>query len=152
MTIRTPCIDAFAERATIFDRAYCTSFPTIPTRTDMFTGRFTFPFRGWTPLPADEKVRVYIAREGLPTWFARVLGIGCALQEQNAVPGSAAWHTAHEKPIKANTNVSLRMDVSPLASGQSDPEPLTTHPCLISVSSVAAACLGVGTSISGRVA
>ena len=52
--IRTPHIDAFSKRCMVFDRAYQASFPTIPTRTDMMTGRLTFPFRGWTPLPEDE--------------------------------------------------------------------------------------------------
>ena len=54
--IRTPHIDAFSKRCMVFDRAYQASFPTIPTRTDMMTGRLTFPFRGWTPLPEDEVI------------------------------------------------------------------------------------------------
>ena len=32
--IRTPAIDSFAKKATIFDRAYCASFPTVPMRVD----------------------------------------------------------------------------------------------------------------------
>ncbi len=51
---QTPHIDRFAASAMVFDRAYTGSFPTIPMRTDMITGRYTFPFRGWTPLPDDE--------------------------------------------------------------------------------------------------
>ncbi len=54
--IRTPHLDAFAKKCTVFDRAYQASFPTIPTRTDMLTGKYTFPFRGWTPLPTDETI------------------------------------------------------------------------------------------------
>ncbi len=54
--IRTPNIDRFAQRCAVFDKAYQASFPTIPTRTDMFTGKLTFPFRGWTPLPTDETI------------------------------------------------------------------------------------------------
>ena len=54
--VRTPSLDAFAEKCLVLDKAYQASFPTIPTRTDMFTGRLTFPFRGWTPLPPDEVV------------------------------------------------------------------------------------------------
>lgn len=53
---RTPHIDRFAERALVFDRAYTGSFPTIPMRTDMITGKLTFPYRGWTPLPEDEAI------------------------------------------------------------------------------------------------
>jgi len=54
--LETPCLDAFAAEAVVFDRGYQASFPTIPTRTDMFTGKLTFPHRGWTPLPADETI------------------------------------------------------------------------------------------------
>ena len=54
--IRTPKLDAFSKRCVVFDRAYQASFPTIPTRTDMMTGKLTFPFRGWTPLPEDETI------------------------------------------------------------------------------------------------
>ena len=39
--IRTPHLDAFAEKCTVFDRAYQASFPTIPTRTDMVTGKYS---------------------------------------------------------------------------------------------------------------
>lgn len=48
--IGTAALDRFAQRAVCFDRHYLSSFPTIPNRTDLFTGRFTFPFHGWQPL------------------------------------------------------------------------------------------------------
>jgi len=51
--IGTDELDRFAERAVCFDRHYLSSFPTIPNRTDMFTGRYTFPFHGWQPLARD---------------------------------------------------------------------------------------------------
>ena len=41
--IRTPNLDKFAQMSVVFDRAYCGSFPTIPSRTDLFTGKWTFP-------------------------------------------------------------------------------------------------------------
>jgi arylsulfatase A-like enzyme len=50
---RTPAMDAFAAGATVFERAYAASFPTVPNRNDLHTGRFTFPQRGWSPLPAE---------------------------------------------------------------------------------------------------
>jgi arylsulfatase A-like enzyme len=46
-------IDRFATEATLFTRAYAGSFPTIPCRTDLFTGRTVFPHRGWSPLPLE---------------------------------------------------------------------------------------------------
>lgn len=48
--IRTPDLDRFAQRAVGFDQSYVASFPTIPMRTDWFTGRFSFPHHGWQPL------------------------------------------------------------------------------------------------------
>jgi arylsulfatase A-like enzyme len=48
--IKTPELDAFARGAVSFDRCFVSSFPTIPTRTDWFTGRYGFPFHGWRPL------------------------------------------------------------------------------------------------------
>jgi arylsulfatase A-like enzyme len=54
--IKTPELDAFAESATSFDNYYVSSFPTIPTRTDWFTGRYGFPFHGWKALDPGAKV------------------------------------------------------------------------------------------------
>ena len=54
--VQTPCLDRFAAESACFDRAYIGSFPTIPCRTDLMTGRFTFPHRGWSPLPRDAAV------------------------------------------------------------------------------------------------
>ena len=52
--VRTPAIDNFAKKATIFDRAYCTSFPTVPMRTDCFTGNTNWPRYGWKKLGDEE--------------------------------------------------------------------------------------------------
>ncbi|HSR10752.1 MAG TPA: sulfatase [Thermodesulfobacteriota bacterium] len=52
--IRTPHLDKFARESAVFDQAYSEGLPTVPTRTTLFTGRFTFPFRGWQRLePTD---------------------------------------------------------------------------------------------------
>ena len=48
--IKTPNLDAFAREAVVFDNAYVGSFPTIPHRTDVFTGRFGEPLHFWLPL------------------------------------------------------------------------------------------------------
>ena len=48
--IGTEALDRFARRSISFDRHYLSSFPTIPNRTDLFTGRYSFPFHGWEPL------------------------------------------------------------------------------------------------------
>ena len=54
--ISTPHIDRFAEQSIVFDRAYAASFPTVPHRRDVMTGRYTFTYSVWAPLPPDEVV------------------------------------------------------------------------------------------------
>ena len=54
--ISTPHIDAFASKAIVFDRAYSASFPTVPHRRDLLTGRLTATYTPWVPLSADEVV------------------------------------------------------------------------------------------------
>jgi arylsulfatase A-like enzyme len=51
--VQTPNLDAFAAEAVVFDNAYVGSFPTIPHRTDVFTGRFGEPLHFWLPLGFD---------------------------------------------------------------------------------------------------
>jgi arylsulfatase A-like enzyme len=52
--IQTPNLDILAAESAVFDHCYTEGLPTIPTRTTFFTGRFTFPFRGWQKLePTD---------------------------------------------------------------------------------------------------
>ncbi len=52
--IRTPHLDRFAQQAIVFDYAFPASFPTVPARADLMTGRHTFSYLGWSPLPRDE--------------------------------------------------------------------------------------------------
>ena len=54
--ISTPNIDRFAERSLLFRNAYSGSFPTVPHRRDVMTGRFTASYTPWAPLSADEVV------------------------------------------------------------------------------------------------
>jgi len=51
--IRTPNLDRFAAESVVFDRAYAASFPTVPNRLDVLTGRWTFTYSAWAPLPED---------------------------------------------------------------------------------------------------
>ena len=50
--IKTPSIEKLAEQAVVFDRAYSASFPTVPARRDIFTGRFTYTYSTWAPVDA----------------------------------------------------------------------------------------------------
>lgn len=47
---RTPELERFAERAVSLSRLYTSSFPTIPHRTDLTTGRYGWPWYPWQPL------------------------------------------------------------------------------------------------------
>ena len=52
--IQTPSLDAFAGRSVRFDRHYIASFPTMPTRADYLTGRWTGSFMDWEPIPENQ--------------------------------------------------------------------------------------------------
>ncbi len=51
--IHTPNLDKLAAESVVFDRAYTSSFPTVPNRLDVLTGRFTFTEFEWGPMPDD---------------------------------------------------------------------------------------------------
>ncbi|HSH81457.1 MAG TPA: sulfatase [Herpetosiphonaceae bacterium] len=52
--IQTPNLDRLAEHSTVFERAYIGSYPCMPARQDLWTGRLNFLWRGWSPLEYDE--------------------------------------------------------------------------------------------------
>ena len=54
--ISTPHLEKFAKYSCVFDNAYIASFPTVPNRHDLMTGRYTFTYSQWAPLPSDEVV------------------------------------------------------------------------------------------------
>ncbi len=60
---QTPNAAAFAETGAVFENAYVGSFPTIPVRTDLFTGRFGEPFHPWLPLSYGETTLPQLFRE-----------------------------------------------------------------------------------------
>lgn len=51
--VKTPRLDRFAQESFVFNNAYLGSFPTIPNRLDIMSGRFSFLDHEWCPLPAD---------------------------------------------------------------------------------------------------
>lgn len=66
--IKTPELDAYVHRCAIFDNATVSSFPTIPTRTDWFTGRFSHPRHGWQDLdPKAITLPAILAAQGYTT-------------------------------------------------------------------------------------
>lgn len=60
--IHTPSLDALAARSVRFERYYAASFPTMPTRADHFTGRWTGCFMRWEPLPGGQVTLAQILR------------------------------------------------------------------------------------------
>jgi arylsulfatase A-like enzyme len=51
--IKTPNLDRFAADSLVFDRSFAASYPTIPHRTDVMTGKHGAPFFPWRPLRHD---------------------------------------------------------------------------------------------------
>jgi len=51
--IHTPNMDRLAARSYVYDNHYTASYPTIPHRTDVMTGRYGSPFYPWRPLRHD---------------------------------------------------------------------------------------------------
>jgi len=51
--IETPRLERFASRSAVFENAYLSSFPTVPARNDVLTGRHTFTRKPWSPIDPD---------------------------------------------------------------------------------------------------
>lgn len=67
-SIRTPNLDRFAASAIVFDHHRISSFPTMPARADFLTGRFSFTFMGWEPLPSElDTLPAMLSRAGYLT-------------------------------------------------------------------------------------
>jgi arylsulfatase A-like enzyme len=49
--IHTPALDRLATRSVVFDNHLAGSFPTMPARADLLTGRLSLTFMSWGPLP-----------------------------------------------------------------------------------------------------
>jgi len=61
--IRTPNIDALSAKSVRFDRHYGASFPTMPTRADFMTGKWTLSFMQWTPIPPGHVLLAELLRD-----------------------------------------------------------------------------------------
>jgi len=49
--VDTPSLNRLAAESVVFDQAFSCSFPTLPCRAEIFSGRFVFPYLDWGPLP-----------------------------------------------------------------------------------------------------
>jgi arylsulfatase A-like enzyme len=53
-TVHAPRLAAFARQAVVFEGCRPASFPTVPARADLLTGRHSFVQRDWGPLPQSD--------------------------------------------------------------------------------------------------
>ncbi|MBN1399640.1 MAG: sulfatase [Anaerolineae bacterium] len=66
--IDTPSLDRLAAQSAIFERCYIASYPTVPNRRDLFTGRWGLIETGWEPLrPDDVLISEVLGRAGIVT-------------------------------------------------------------------------------------
>ena len=66
--IHTPSLDDLAARSVRFDGHYAAGFPTMPTRADHHTGRWTMSFMGWEPFgDGVTTLAQLLANEGVHT-------------------------------------------------------------------------------------
>jgi len=70
--ISTPNLDKFAKKCIQFNNYHPASFPTMPNRADLFTGKFTFSYLGWAPLPREEEILPEILKKAGYTTVAVV--------------------------------------------------------------------------------
>lgn len=54
--IKTPCLDKLASQSNVFNNAFISSFPTVPNRWDILTGKLNHTYAQWQPLPPNEVV------------------------------------------------------------------------------------------------
>jgi arylsulfatase A-like enzyme len=65
--VSTPNLDAFSERAVSMSDFYTGSFPTIPERTDLISGRYAWPWIPWRPLDEANLMPQLLNQEGYIT-------------------------------------------------------------------------------------
>jgi arylsulfatase A-like enzyme len=54
--IHTPALDKFASQSNVFNNAYFSSFPTIPNRWDVLTGRLNYTYATWQAMDPEERI------------------------------------------------------------------------------------------------
>ncbi|MBI3973539.1 MAG: sulfatase [Chloroflexi bacterium] len=89
--VQTPSLDRLAKQSAVFERFYVSSYPTIPCRTDIFTGRYSFPHRPWQPLEPGDVVLSELVRQAgyLPVLFFDTPPL--ANDNANFTRGFAGW-------------------------------------------------------------
>ena len=74
--VHTENLDDFATSSLVFDKAYIASFPTIPHRRDLFTGRYSFVYSKWLsrgPVPNLPREEIILSELLRQTGYATML-------------------------------------------------------------------------------
>jgi len=100
----------------VFDQFYIASYPTVPNRWDLTTGRFGFPFRGWQPLGhGDVTWSQLVSKAGVHTqmiWDTPML----AVHNYDYTRGFAAWDFVHSQkgdPWISDPRIPIRLPAEP---------------------------------------
>lgn len=114
--VHTPNLDAFAKHAIAFDQYYIASYPTVPNRWDMCTGRYGMPFRGWQPFgPEDVSWAQMLSKAGVFTemiWDTPMLGV----HNYDYTRGFNGWSFVHGQkgdPWITDPSLAVRMPAEP---------------------------------------
>jgi len=67
LPVQTPHLDKFAERAVSMSHFYTGSFPTVPERTELMSGRHGWPWYGWQYLAEDNHLPHLLNAHGYVT-------------------------------------------------------------------------------------
>ena len=89
--IHTPNLDRLAAESALFDRFYVSSYPTVPCRYDLLTGRFGFTTRGWQPLERGDVVLPELLSAAGITTMAIFDTPMLATDSYNYTRGFAGW-------------------------------------------------------------
>ena len=85
--VKTPNLDMLVRESTVFNRSYLASYPTVPNRLDIWTGRFMFPYRGWEPLTRNDVVLPQVLGEkGIKSRFKTSPFFSAISENQLRVP------------------------------------------------------------------
>jgi arylsulfatase A-like enzyme len=88
---RTPNLDHLASQSALFERFYAGSYPTVPCRYDLFSGRFGFTTRGWQELePHDVILSELLSAKDVPAMMIFDTPM-LATDSYNYTRGFAGW-------------------------------------------------------------
>ena len=62
--VQTPRLDELGRQSITFDKAFIGSFPTMPMRQELMTGKHTFHTIGWAPIPEGTTTFQHAAKAG----------------------------------------------------------------------------------------